>query len=71
MADVLLTFDAETLAQARKLAPGWDLGALETEWRAFVLSCGVEPEDLEAPEADFLTFCLEWHKRGGPPDEAA
>jgi len=43
---------AETLEQARALAPGWDVHALEAEWRAWWVSTG--RTRLRAPERAFL-----------------
>ncbi len=45
-------FDAETLDAARALAPGWDIYALEAEWRAFWVASG--RQRLRAPERAFL-----------------
>ncbi len=45
-------FDAATLEQARTMAPGWDIYALEAEWRAFWVASG--RQTLRSPGAAFL-----------------
>ena len=40
--------------KARLLAPGWDVYALEAEWRDWIADKGIEPHK---PEAHFLKFC--------------
>ncbi len=45
-------FDAETLDTARAMAPGWDIYALEAEWRAFWVTSGRQP--LRSPGKAFL-----------------
>lgn len=40
--------------KARLLAPGWDIYALEAEWRDWIADKGIEPHK---PEAHFLKFC--------------
>jgi len=48
----------ETMEQARQCAPGWDVHALEAEWRAWVAEKGIEVRDADK---HFLSFC---RKRG-------
>jgi plasmid replication initiation protein len=48
----------ETIEQARQFAPGWDVHALEAEWRAWIAEKGIEVRD---PDKHFLSFC---RKRG-------
>jgi hypothetical protein len=43
-----------TYDQARKLAPGWDIHAIEAEWRGWVERKGIIPRK---PDAHFLAFC--------------
>ncbi len=45
-------FDAETLDAARVMAPGWDVYALEAEWRGFWVASG--RQKLARPEKAFL-----------------
>ena len=45
-------FDADVLEAARAAAPGWDVHALEVEWRAFWVSSG-RPR-LSKPDKAFL-----------------
>ena len=48
----LPAFTAETLDQARAMAPGFDIYALEAEWRAFWVSAG--RQKLSSPDKAFL-----------------
>jgi len=45
-------FDAATIDAAREAAPGWDVYALEAEWRAFWVASG--RQKLRAPDKAFL-----------------
>lgn len=45
-------FDTATLDAARSMAPGWDIYALEAEWRGFWVASG--RQKLRAPEKAFL-----------------
>ena len=49
----------ETFEEARRHAPGWDIQALEQEWRAWVMDKGIVVHDADA---HFLSFC----KKRGP-----
>ena len=58
-----LSLDALRLApnthdDARRLAPGWDMHALEQEWRTWVLEKGIA---VKNPDKHFIAFCK---KRG-------
>jgi len=44
----------ETLEEARALAPGWDVYALEADWRAYWSATGQPP--LKSPRAAFLGY---------------
>ena len=44
----------DTHEQARKLAPGWDIYALENEWRAWVYDKSIDVKDADN---HFLAFC--------------
>ena len=48
----LAAFDADTLDQARAMAPGWDIYALEAEWRGFWVASG--RQKLARPDKAFL-----------------
>ena len=48
----LPAFDADTLDQARAMAPGWDVYALEAEWRGFWVASG--RQKLARPDKAFL-----------------
>ena len=50
---------AESYDRARELAPGWDVHALEGEWREWIVKRGITPK---SPDAHFQAFC----KRRGP-----
>lgn len=45
-------FDAATMDAARAMAPGWDIYALDAEWRGFWVATG--RQKLRAPEKAFL-----------------
>jgi hypothetical protein len=47
--------DAETYHEARIVAPGYDVYALEQQWREFWVASG-KPE-LKSPDAAFVGFC--------------
>ncbi len=47
--------DAETYLDARTVAPGYDVYALEEQWRQFWVESG-KPE-LKSPDAAFIGFC--------------
>lgn len=49
----------ETFAEAKQLAPGWDVYALEGDWRAWVHEKAIDVKD---PDKHFLAFC----KKQGP-----
>jgi len=53
----------DTHDEARRLAPGWDIYALENEWRAWVHDKAIEVKD---PDKHFLAFCK---KRGAYKNE--
>lgn len=53
-----LRIDPDTYEQARRLAPGWDVRALENDWRSWVIEKRIE---VKAADAHFLSFC---RKRG-------
>jgi len=48
----LPVFGSETLETARAMAPGFDVYALEAEWRAFWVSAG--RQKLSSPDKAFL-----------------
>lgn len=52
---------AETLEEARELAPGWDVYLLEQEWREWIT------ESPQHPDAAFLGFCKKWFEKRGMP----
>lgn len=44
----------ETYDQGRELAPGWDIHALEADWRNWIANKSIMPHK---PDAHFLAFC--------------
>ena len=53
----------ETFAKARAAAPGWDVYALEQEWREWI----AKKEPAKRPDAAFVAFCRKrFQKRGRP-----
>ncbi len=56
--------DPEVYAEARAVAPGWDVRALEQEWRRW---CGKEEILPKRPSRHFVKFCRSWHERRGAP----
>jgi hypothetical protein len=46
---------------ARMASPGWDIYALEREWREWITEL---PRD---PDAAFIGFCRKWYERRGKP----
>ena len=50
----------DTYEKARAEAPGWDVYALEQEWRDWITEA---PRD---PDRAFLGFCRKWYERRGP-----
>ena len=57
--------DPETYHDARIVAPGFDVYALEEQWRAFWLESG-KPE-LKSPDAAFVGFCKSRYERKRAP----
>lgn len=51
----------DTYAKARDAAPGWDVYALEQEWREWI------SEAPREPNAAFLGFCKKWFAKRGAP----
>jgi len=56
--------DPEVYADARILAPGWDVRRLEAEWRDWLGENDIAPKN---PERHFLRFCQSWHEKRGRP----
>lgn len=52
---------SETYAKARAAAPGWDIYALEQEWREWISE---PPREVNAA---FLGFCRKWFAKRGAP----
>jgi hypothetical protein len=57
--------DPETYHDARGVAPGYDVHALEQDWRMFWFDSG-KPE-LKNPDAAFIGFCKSRYKRQPNP----
>ena len=56
---------ADTMAEARLAAPGWDVYMLEGEWRAWMADGGLDAP--KNPDKAFLGFCKKWFERRGRP----
>lgn len=54
----------ETVEKAKQAAPGWDIHALEDEWRGWVFR---KEAVIRDPDAHFLRFCKTWFERRGRP----
>ncbi|GIT93297.1 plasmid replication initiator protein RepA [Jannaschia sp. AI_61] len=52
----------ETHDAARQIAPGWDVHAIEQDWRSWCLDKACQPKD---PARHFLKFCMTWVERRG------
>ncbi|MEO1613810.1 MAG: replication initiator protein A, partial [Pseudomonadota bacterium] len=50
--------------EARAAAPGWDVRAIEQEWRRW---CGAEEIIPKSPDRHFVKFCASWFERRGRP----
>ncbi len=60
-ADGIPQLSPMTLEAAREAAPGWDIYALEREWRDWTSEA---PRD---PDRAFVGFCRKWYERKGAP----
>ena len=58
-----VVLDPECFAEARSLAPGWDIYHLEKEWRAWMSMGDMDPP--RNPNKAFLGFCRKWYERHG------
>ena len=58
---------AETHEAARRAAPGWDVYAIEAEWRAW---CAKRAIALDRPRAHFVAFARSWAQRRSGPRSA-
>ena len=54
----------ETYQEARGYAPGWDVYAIEAEWRAW---CEAEEIEPRHPDRHYLKFCATWAEKRGRP----
>ncbi|OWK47340.1 RepA [Fimbriiglobus ruber] len=57
--------DSETYHEARIVAPGYDVYALEEQWREFWFASG--KPDLKSPDAAFIGFCKYRHQKKPSP----
>lgn len=51
---LFLQLKTETYEKARELAPGWDIHAIEAEWRNWIAKKDIKPHK---PDPHFLAFC--------------
>lgn len=56
--------NGEIYAEARAVAPGWDVYVLEQEWRLWLADNEITPNH---PEKHFLKFCASWYSKRGQP----
>ncbi|OSP53706.1 replication initiator protein A [Pseudoruegeria sp. SK021] len=63
LSDIHLSSD--TYVEARQAAPGWDVYALEGEWRHWMSEGGLDAP--KNPDKAFLGFCKKWFERRGRP----
>lgn len=63
--DVRPMLGPDAHAKARKVAPGWDVYLLESEWVAWWRERGASP--LKNPDAAFLGFCRRRYEQDGSP----
>ncbi|MBB1493172.1 replication initiator protein A [Paracoccus sp. MC1854] len=56
--------DSDVHAEARVVAPGWDVYVLEQEWRLWLADNEITPNH---PEKHFLKFCASWHAKRRRP----
>ena len=54
----------EVFNAARQIAPGWDVHAIEADWRAWCAEKDLSPH---SPGQHFLKFCASWVDRRGEP----
>ncbi|MEA1053198.1 replication initiator protein A [Lamprobacter modestohalophilus] len=53
----------EAYEEAKRVAPGWDVYHLESQWRAWLSENEIEPT---FPDRHFQKFCRSWYERRGP-----
>lgn len=56
--------DADAYQDARSVAPGWDVHALEEQWRGWLGENEIEPKH---PARHFVKFCKSWFEKRGRP----
>ena len=61
----LILIGSDAYEKAREAAPGWDVYALEQEWRAWMADGGFDPP--KNPTAAFIGFCRKWFEKRGRP----
>ncbi|EYS91831.1 hypothetical protein X471_00719 [Bartonella bacilliformis str. Heidi Mejia] len=57
--------NADTMQEARIVAPGWDVYYLEQEWRNWMVDGGFDAP--RNPDKAFLGFCRKWFEKRGRP----
>lgn len=58
-----LHLSPETYHDARTVAPGWDVYAIEREWREWMAEYDIEPP--RDPDKAFIGFCRKWAEKRG------
>lgn len=54
----------ETLIEAKRRAPGWDIYVIEQAWRVWLADNEITPNH---PDRHFLKFCESWYAKRGRP----
>ena len=62
----MILLDAETMHDAKTVAPGWDVYYLEQEWRSWMADYDMEPP--KSPGKAFIGFCRKWYEKRGAPN---
>lgn len=65
LALVTVRLEPEAYHDARQVAPGWDIYALEAEWRSWMAEMDSEPP--RNPTKAFVGFCRKWFETRGKP----
>ena len=58
-----IRLSGEAYQAARAAAPGWDVHALEQEWRSWMADGGLDAP--RSPDKAFVGFCTKWFERRG------
>ena len=59
----IIRLSTETYEKAKKVAPGWDVYALEQDWREWI----ADKERPKNPDAAFIGFCKQRYQKKEKP----